>query len=208
AIPVPAVYEDVVALWSGTKVGYTPTLVVAYGGRWGEDYWYQHTEVADHPRLSKFVPRDRLDARARRRAHLSDGDWNHFKVAAACAKLQDAGVSVQLGAHGQREGLGAHWELWMFVQGGMSPLEALRAGTLDAAAYLGLDENIGSLEVGKLADLAVIDGNPLVDIRDSEKVSHTMINGRLYEAETMNALTPEPAARRGLWWELEGDAPR
>ena len=208
AIPVPAVYEDVVSMWSGTQVGYTPTLVVAYGGRWGEDYWYQHTDVADHPRLTQFVPRDGLDARARRRAHLSDGDWNHIKVATACAQLQDAGVSVQLGAHGQREGLGAHWELWMFVQGGMSPLEALRAGTLDAAAYIGLDGDIGSLEVGKMADLAVIDGNPLDDIRVSEKVMHTMVNGRLYEAETMNAVTPEPANRRSFWWELEGEAPR
>lgn len=203
AIPVPAVYDDVVQFWSGTDTGYTPTLVVAYGGRWGEDYWYQHTDVADHPRLTKFVPRERLEARARRRAYLQDGDWNHFNVAKACAQLQDAGVSVQLGAHGQREGLGAHWELWMFVQGGMTTLEALRAGTLDAAAYVGLDGDIGSLEVGKLADLAVIDGDVLADIRVSERITHTMVNGRLYDATTMDQVAPGAEPRRRFWWELD-----
>ncbi len=207
AIPVPAVYEDVVQLWSGTETGYTPTLVVAYGGRWGEDYWYQHTDVADHPRLTRFVPRERLEPRARRRAYLQDDDWNHIKVATAAAQLQDAGVSVQLGAHGQREGLGAHWELWMFAQGGMTPLEALRAGTLDAAAYIGLDAEIGSLEPGKMADLVIIDGDPLADIRQSEKVIYTMVNGRLYDAETMDQVAPTAEPRRRFWWELDALAP-
>jgi len=91
-----------------------------------------------------------------------------------------------LGAHGQREGLGAHWEMWMFAQGGMTSLEAIRASTLDPAKYLGLDKNVGSLEVGKLADLMVIDGDPLKNIRDSDKIDYTMINGRLFDAATMN----------------------
>ena len=77
---------------------------------------------------------------------------------------------IQVGAHGQREGLGAHWEMWMFVQGGMTPHEALRGGTLNGARYLGLDGDVGSLEKGKLADLAVLSKNPLSNTRATSSV--------------------------------------
>jgi imidazolonepropionase-like amidohydrolase len=117
-------------------------------------------------------------------------------------------VSVQLGAHGQREGLAAHWELWMFVQGGMTPHEALRAGTLAGARYIGLDRDIGSLEVGKLADLVVIGGDPLADIRASERVRYTMVNGRLFDAATMNEVAGEQEKRPPAYWQREGGATR
>ncbi|MCQ8877150.1 amidohydrolase family protein [Pseudoalteromonas shioyasakiensis] len=186
SIPVANIYDDIKQLWSQSDVGYTPTLGVAYGGIWGENYWYDKTDVWNHPRLSKFVPKNQLLPRSMRRVKAPDHHYNHFNNARVAKELQDLGVLVNLGAHGQREGLAAHWEIWMFVQGGMSPLEALRAATLDPAKYIGLDKNIGSLEVGKLADLVVIDGNPLENIRDTDKVDYTMINGRLFNAATMN----------------------
>ena len=206
ALPVAAIYDDVRQLWAGTEVGFTPTLGVAYGGLWGENYWYQHTEVWAHPRLLTFVPREYVDPRARRRMHAGEGDWNHIRAAEVAAQLSEVGVGVNLGAHGQREGLAAHWELWMFVQGGMSPHEALRAGTLNGARYVGLDGDIGSLEVGKLADIAVIAGDPLRDIRDSEKVAYTVINGRIFAAETLDEVGNHPRARSLLWWELDAAA--
>ncbi len=199
AIPVAQAYADVEQLWGATEVGYTPTLGVAYGGLSGEVYWYAHTEVWKNQRLRTFVPRHRIDARARRRTMAADDDWNHIRAAALAKKLLDAGVRVQLGAHGQREGLAAHWELWMLVQGGMSPHEALRAGTLHGAAYLGLDRDLGSIEVGKLADLAIIAGDPLVDIRQSEHVRYTMVGGRLYDAATMDDVGG--AKRAPPFWE-------
>ncbi len=201
SIPVPAIYDDVLQLWSGTEVGYTPTLVVGYGGMWGENYWYATTDVWANERLLSFVPREFVDPRARRQIHVPDEEWNHFDNARVARKLHDAGVGVQIGAHGQREGLGAHWELWMLEQGGMTAHEALRAATLEGAQYLGLDGDIGSLEVGKLADLIVIDGNPLEDLRTSENVDYTMLNGRLYDAATMNEVAPRKRERGKFWWE-------
>jgi imidazolonepropionase-like amidohydrolase/Tol biopolymer transport system component len=202
-IPVANIYKDVRQLWPAGGVGYTPTLLVGYGGLWGENYWYQHTNVWENPRLSKFVPPRDLDARAMRRAMAPEEDFNHFSIARIARELHDAGVSVQVGAHGQREGLGAHWELWMLVQGGMTPLQALKCGTWNGARYLGLDGDIGSLEAGKLADLIVIDGNPLADIRDSEKVLYTVVNGRIYDAFTMNELGNHPSQRAKYWWERD-----
>lgn len=202
SIPVAKIYDDVRQLWPATKVGYTPTLIVAYGGTFGENYWYEHTDVWADERLSNFVPRRVLDSRSRRRIKMPDEEYNHVNIAKVAKELNDLGVSVQLGAHGQRESLGAHWELWMFAQGGMSPLQALRAGTLSGAQYLGMDKDIGSLEPGKLADLVVLDANPLENIRNSTSIKYTVANGRVFDAMTMTEVgkaTPKP-----FWFQLPG----
>jgi imidazolonepropionase-like amidohydrolase/Tol biopolymer transport system component len=187
SIPMASIYADTRQLWSATKVGYTPTLVVGYGGLWGENYWYAKTDVWADPRLSKFVPREILDPRSRRRETAPDDEWNHFKNARVAAELAQAGVKVNLGAHGQREGLAAHWELWMFAQGGMKPVEALRAATINGARYLGLDKDLGSIESGKLADFVVLDKSPLDDIRNSTAIRSVVANGRVYDGQTMAA---------------------
>jgi Tol biopolymer transport system component/imidazolonepropionase-like amidohydrolase len=205
SIPVARIYDDTFQLWSQSGTGYTPTLVVGYGGIWGENYWYQTTEVWANERLLAFVPRRFVDSRARRRMLITDEEFNHFNNARIAGNLVNRGVSVQLGAHGQREGLGAHWELWMFEQGGMTPLQALRSATLSGAQYLGLDRDLGSLENGKLADLIVLDRNPLENIRNSESVAYTMVGGRLYEATTMNQIGNHPRQRATFWFEVDGN---
>jgi hypothetical protein len=198
------VYDDVVQLWSKSGTGWTPTLGVAYGGWWGENYWYAKTNVWADERLTRFVPRRLLDARSRRRLLVPDDETNHLEVARIAKQLADRGVSVQLGAHGQREGLAAHWELWNFVLGGMTPHEALRAGTLNGARYLGLDRDLGSLEVGKLADLLVLDEDPLTDIQHSRSVHFTVLGGRVWDSASMNELWPTPSVRPPLFFEREG----
>jgi imidazolonepropionase-like amidohydrolase/Tol biopolymer transport system component len=201
AIPLASLYDDVKQLWSQTEVGYTPTLVVAYGGLDGEHYFYARTDVWKHPLLSRYVPREVLEARAVRRETAPDEDFNVIRVARTAAELQRAGVPVNIGAHGQREGLGSHWEMWMLAMGGMTPLEAIRCATLNPARYLGLDADVGSLEAGKLADLVVIDGDPVADIRQSDRVAQVMVNGRLYDAATMDETGATPRKRRPLFFE-------
>jgi imidazolonepropionase-like amidohydrolase/Tol biopolymer transport system component len=205
SIPVARAYDDTKTLWGNSATGYTPTLIVGYGGLWGEMYWYAKTDVWADKRLLSFVPRRIVDARSRRPVNAPDEEWNHFNNARLVKELNDRGVNIQLGAHGQREGLGAHWELWMFNQGGMTPLQSLRAGTLNGAKYLGMDKDIGSLEVGKLADLAVLDANPLENIRNSESVHYVMVNGHLYDAATMNEVGNRERARKPFWFERDGN---
>lgn len=195
AIPVAHAYDDVKQLWGRTQVGYTPTYNVAYGGLDGEHYFYAMTEVWKHPILRSFVPRSVLEERSVRREIAPEEDYNVVQVARTATELLHAGVRQNLGAHGQREGLGAHWDMWMQVKGGMTPLEAIRNATINGAHYLGMDKDIGSLEVGKLADLVVIDGDPTSDIRQSDRVVDVMQNGRLYSLPRLDEIAPRNKPR-------------
>ena len=204
SLTVKHAYEDVLQLWGQTEVGYTPTYVVSYGGLTGELWFYDHHEVWKNERLMSFTPRFLVEPRSRRRPRAPEEDYNHFHVARLSKQLLDRGVSVHIGAHGQREGLAAHWEMWIMEQGGFTPWEALRAGTLGGAWYVGLDGDLGSIEVGKLADLVVIEGNPLEDLSQSEHIRYTVLGGRVYDAATMNQLAPEAVDREPFFFELEG----
>ncbi|MTI88534.1 MAG: amidohydrolase family protein [Balneolaceae bacterium] len=205
-VPVVPLYKDVQELWSASETGYTPTHVVNYGSKSGEYYWYQKTNVWENERLLTFTPRSVIDPRSRHREMIPDEEYEngHILTAESGKLLTDAGVKVNLGAHGQLQGLGAHWELWMFEQGGMTNMEALRAATMNGAHYLGMDHKIGSLEKGKLADLVVLNKNPLENIRNTNSVVYTMVNGRLFDAATMNEVGNQPKERLPFWWERNG----
>ena len=201
SLPVPNLYKDVVTLFAKSKTGYTPTLIVGYGGLSGEYYWYQQDErVGERASARVHAARGRRRA-SRRRTMAPDDDFNHVLIAKGAKQVLDAGGSVQLGAHGQLQGLGAHWELWMLQQGGMTNLEAIRCATINGARALGLDKELGSIETGKLADLVVLDRNPLENIRNSESIAMVMLNGRLYDAKTLNEIGNHPKERLKLYWE-------
>ncbi|HLG39308.1 MAG TPA: amidohydrolase family protein, partial [Chitinophagaceae bacterium] len=76
----------------------------------------------------------------------------------------------------------------------------------NAATSLGLDKWIGSLETGKLADLIIMDKNPLDNIRNTESIRYTMVNGRLYDAEQLNEIGNYNKPRTKFYWELNKNA--
>ena len=204
--PVAPVYEDVIQFWKRTHTHNTPTLIVCYGAVNGEFYWYQKDEVWKNKRLLHFVPRHILDERSRHREMIPEEEYQngHILVSKSLKKMQDNGININLGSHGQLQGLGAHWELWMLQQGGMSNLQALKCATINGAVHLGMDQEIGSLKVGKLADLIVLDRNPLEQIRNSESIRSVMVNGRLYDAETLTEIGNYNRKHNKFWFELPG----
>jgi Tol biopolymer transport system component len=208
ALPVAPVYADVKQLWSKSSTTYVPTLLVAYGGVSGEHAFYQQEKVWLDERLTRWVPPDVLMGRAYRTGiYITDeAELHHRAVARDAAELQRWGVNVALGAHGQLQGLGPHWELEALGgPGAMSADRALYAATMGGARHLGLDQDIGSLREGKLADLFVVAGDPLEDLEAARNVDYVMKDGILYDAHTMNRISPDAAPRKKMIWEVAAD---
>ncbi len=200
-LPVYPLYGDVVRLFSETKVVNTPTLIVSFGGPMGEIYWFTREDVHGDERLARFTPHETLDARTRRRAGAAgavawaiDEEYVFEDHARFLADVVAEGGFAGVGSHGQLQGLGFHWELWMVASGGMSNHDALRAATLFGAHGIGLERELGSLEPGKLADLVVLSRNPLDDLRNSVSVEQVMMNGLLLDAETLDEVWPRRRA--------------
>ncbi len=187
SLPQTPLYNDVVTLFSKSQTGYTPTLLVAYGGLSGDKWFHQHYELWKDERLQRVTPQAVVDTLGRIRGVMATdpADWHHVDVAAQAKKIADAGGRVNLGGHGQMQGIGPHWEVWAFVQGGMTPLQALRVATRWPAETLGMDKDLGSLEPGKLADFMVLEKNPLEKIENSETIELVVKNGTAYDPKDL-----------------------
>ncbi len=205
-MPVAPLYDDVLTLWENSKTANTPTLIVNYAGLSGEYYWYQTSNVWENEHLLKYTPRSIIDSRSRHRtmAPMKEYENGHMLTSRSLHDLIDRGVRICVGGHGQLQGLGVHWEMWMLQQGGMTNFEALRAATIHGAEYIGMGEDLGSLKTGKLADLVVLDQDPMVDIQNSQYVRYTMVNGRLYDVATMNETGNIEKPRSKFYWEADG----
>ena len=187
ALPNAPLYDDVQQFMaasptaSSAGTAYSPTLLVAYGGLSGELYYFDKAGAFDDPRLLRHWERRDLDAKTYRRGTTTqDEDWNHQQVARDAAVMARNGVLVTMGAHGQLQGLGVHWELWALGgPGAMSPMEALRAGTIDGARYMGLDGVLGSITPGKLADIVVLNADPREDIEHTKDIHLVIKNGQI-----------------------------
>ena len=187
ALPNAPVYDDVQQFMAASRtetsdgLAYTPTLLVAYGGLSGELYFFRHHDPFDDPRLLKHWDRRDLDARTYRGGQWTRAeDWNHQQAARDAASMQDKGLLVTMGAHGQLQGLGVHWELWSLGgPGAMSPMKAIQAATINGAKYLGLDAVLGSVTAGKLADMVVLDADPREDLHNTTRIHMVIHNGEI-----------------------------
>jgi Tol biopolymer transport system component len=191
-LPITPLYKDVVQMFAQSGIAETPTLIVNYGGPFGENYFYESSNVHDDVKLNHFTPHRILDEKTKRREGWFRKDEYAFpKLAAQMAKLERAGGLVGVGSHGQLQGLGYHWEMWMLSSGGMTPMEVLRCATVNGSHIVGRPQDIGSIEPGKLADLLILDKNPLDDIHNTNSIHWVMKNGELFEGDTLDQVWPE-----------------
>ena len=210
-LPLTPMFEDVIGLFRTAQTTTTPTLLVSYGGPWAENYWYTHENVHDDAKLRRFTPEAELDMKTRRRGQGAGGSpgpggWFHedeyaFREHAAFIRdLIAAGGRAGIGGHGQLQGLGYHWEMWDVASGGLAPHDVLRVATIYGAEAIGLGRELGSLEPGKLADLVVLDRDPLASIRNTNSLRYVVKNGRVYDAETLNEIWPRQRALPAPPW--------
>lgn len=199
SLPLSPLFRDVTQLASTSGITYTPTFIVAYGGPAGFSKYLTTNDLVGNPKLRRFTPFEELD-KWKTVTWQRDDQYVHSLHAQQLPKLLEAGAKLGLGSHGELQGLGTHWELWMMASGGMKAHDALRLATLDGAQAIGLSRDLGSLEPGKLADLIVLDRNPLLDLQNTTAIRYVMKNGRLYEGETLNEVWPRAKTLEPQWW--------
>ena len=201
-LPIAPIYSDVVELFETSQTTNSPTLLVSYGGPFGENYFYTHEDVLGDEKLATFVPKANIDARARRRgpgAGGSPGEGGWFleeeyvfpRHGEFVKQMLEADGRMAVGSHGQIQGVGYHWELWAMAAGGASNYDMLRAATILGAEAIGFGGELGSIEEGKLADIVVLNSNPLDDLRSTVDIGYVMKDGRLYDGMTLDEVHPE-----------------
>ena len=204
SLPTTPLFDDVIQLYAQTGITYTPTLLVAFGGPFAKNEFFIRENVLQDAKLRRFIPETVLYRQLATSALWSRPEEQVYRqMAGDAARLLEAGGSVGLGGHLELQGLQAHWEMWSLAAGGMRAHDVLRVATLESAEAIGLGGEIGSIEVGKAADLIVLDENPLNDIRNTDSASHVMKNGILYDANTLDEIWPMDTPLPNPWWAVE-----
>jgi hypothetical protein len=220
-IPTFPLQSDLIRLLAFSRTVYTPTILVAYGGPWAENYWYETQDLLNDEKLKRVTPWSDLEGKILRRGGSAGAvttgaaaGWFHPSqhimkpVGESIRDLLAAGGEAGVGSHGQLQGLGYHWELWSIAMGGMSRHDALRVATSMGATAIGLGKEVGSLETGKLADLVVLDRNPLDDIRNTNSIRYVMKNGRLHDGNSLDEIWPRQKKAGPFYWRADDPVDR
>lgn len=200
ALPVVPLFADVVQLFARTGISYTPTLLVAYGGPFGETFFFTTTDIHSDPKIRRFIPHEVLDRKVRRSPWFHKDEHVFPLIAESAAKVIRSGGRVCIGSHGEMQGIGYHWEMWALASGGLAPMDVLRAATIHGAEAIGYAQDLGSIEPGKLADLVVFSKDPLADIHNTQAIRYVMKNGELFEGDTLDRIVPDRKPLPPLWW--------
>jgi Tol biopolymer transport system component len=196
-----ALHRDLVDLVAKVGTYYDPTFIIGYGGPPSEDYYFETTDVHDNPKVQRFIPHNVIDAKTTRLTWYRKDEYAYPASAKSAAEIVEAGGKVGVGGHGEFQGLSFHWELWSLQSGGMSNLDALRSATLTGAEAIGLAQDLGSIEPGKLADLVVLDKDPLQDIQNTTSIHYVMKNGELFDGDTLNEVWPMQKQLPEMYWQ-------
>jgi cytosine/adenosine deaminase-related metal-dependent hydrolase len=174
---------EVIATLARNRTWVTPTLVVY------QPYVHAFDSVGTHPEWARYVPGLVQGGWLQRRAAVQPGDSTVMRSYFSfdrTRELKEAGVKLLAGTDAPQPfvfpGFSLHEELQLLVQSGLTPLEALRTATYNPAEFLGALDSLGTVAKGKLADLVLLDGNPIVDIRNTKRISAVIANGRLFDS--------------------------
>ena len=191
AFPVAPIYNDLIQLVAQTGITYTPTLVVAFGGALPIYRLLSDKRPHENAKLNRWFADGMLYSKTSSRLlWFPTEDYNDLEVAAGANAILKAGGRVAMGGHGEIQGLSNHWEMELLARGGMSNHDVLRVATLFGAEAIGYEEDLGSIEPDKLADLVILDRNPLKDIAATQAIAYVMKNGVLYKGETLDEVWP------------------
>ncbi len=182
-------YADAARFFGRSNTVYSPTFVVGGPGPWNDEWFFQESEVWKDPKLRLWMPWKQLVPHARRPYLRPRTDYSFPMLAQVLADIVAEGGHGAIGAHGQQHGIASHWEVWMAAEA-MGPMGALEVATNGGAYFLGAEEDVGSIAVGKLADLVILNSNPLDDVRNTADIGMVMKGGILYDGTTLDELWP------------------
>ncbi len=193
------VYRDATEFFGRAGAVYSPTSIVA-GHVFGSEFWFRGREHLDQDaKYRRFMPAAELRARLAGAREYPKSAFSFPIIAEGLADIMRAGGRGVLGEHGEQPGIGTHWEMWAYAEA-LKPAEVLRAATIDGAWFIGLENELGSLTTGKIADLVVLNANPLENIRNTANIAMVMKAGRLFDAGTLNELWPQRRAYGPIPW--------
>lgn len=198
-LPITPIHDDIVRLFAATRISYTPTISVLYGGNPALFDDIIRKRMDDDPRLRRFTPPFVISGDMRNRHWMPAALQSYARFAADALRIRRAGGLVGAGSHGEVQGLGLHWEMEAFVDGGATPLEALEIATIDTAEVIGRQDDLGSLTRGKLADLVVLDADPRTDIANARAIRMVMRGGLAFDGKTL-APIGRPGQAPPRWW--------
>lgn len=185
AIPNIPLRKDLAKFFGSAGITYSPTAIISGHMPGSNAYFRPLSNLDKDPKYTRFVPRPLIESAISRSPDPRPiEDFSFPLLAEGLADIIRNGGHGAIGEHGEQPGIGSHWEIWSYAKA-LSPIEALRMATYDGARFVGLERETGSIEPGKIADLIVLDADPLTDIRNTARIAYVLKAGNMFEAATL-----------------------